>query len=457
MALQARIVTAAMAAGLCFFGIFGTFGRSLAQTAPAPAAPTAAADPQFEQQKAAFEALSEPDRRAIQDGLMWTGHYLGVVDGAFGKRTRDSIVAWQTAVKAPANGVVTTAQLAVLKASAAKAAGAVGFLVVLDERSGIRIGWPTKLLDKRAAGGARIMKADGSITLDLASVSGAAADLPAMYAKLIADAPGRRIAVKLIRPDFFVASGEEAGQKFYARFAKSPAGLARGFTLTYPAADAGFDRIALAVANSFQPFPEGAAAATPATAAVTPAAPPPPVKPPAPVVTGSTGLVIGDHRVISAIAAGCASPSIGGKAAKILREDKDSGLSLLEYDGAAHGETTFAPPSGDLVVLSASGGGIEVADASLIGDRLLAALPAGSDGSPAFDRSGALAALVGRSPPPKLIAGVAVQAPHPLIDSAAIQRFLSAPDAPPATAPPMSSGELAAARRSLVVAISCRT
>jgi peptidoglycan hydrolase-like protein with peptidoglycan-binding domain len=125
MALKARVVTAAIVAGLCLFGTFGPAGLSSAQTTPATP-PPAASDPQFEQQKAAFETLAEADRRAIQDGLMWTGHYLGVVDGAFGKRTRDSIVAWQTAVKAPANGIVTAPQLAALKASAAKAASAAG-------------------------------------------------------------------------------------------------------------------------------------------------------------------------------------------------------------------------------------------------------------------------------------------------------------------------------------------
>ena len=57
----------------------------------APAPPSA--DPLYDSQKAAFEALPEADRKAIQDSLIWSGQYLGVVDGVFGKRTRDAIVA----------------------------------------------------------------------------------------------------------------------------------------------------------------------------------------------------------------------------------------------------------------------------------------------------------------------------------------------------------------------------
>ena len=52
--------------------------------------------------------------------MVWSGHYHGVVDGAFGKRTRDAIVAYQTSVKAPANGLVDAAQLAAMSGRRAK-------------------------------------------------------------------------------------------------------------------------------------------------------------------------------------------------------------------------------------------------------------------------------------------------------------------------------------------------
>ena len=95
--------------------------------------------------------LPEADRRAIQDSLVWSGHYLGVVDGVFGKRTRDAIVAYQTSVKAPANGLVDAAQLAAMTGAAQKARAAVRFQIFTDEKTGVKIGAPLKILDKRVA------------------------------------------------------------------------------------------------------------------------------------------------------------------------------------------------------------------------------------------------------------------------------------------------------------------
>src|SRR5579883_2862196 len=228
-----------------------------AQNASPPAA-AGAADQVFQAQKAAYEALSEADRRAIQDALIWTGDYNGVVDGNFGKRTRDAILAYQADAKTPTTGILDPAALAKLIAAASKAKAAVKFQIVADEKSGVRIGAPLKLLDRRAAlpNGLRLANADGSATLDLASADG---DLAALYARLGADAPGRKATLKLSRPDFFVLSGEEGGHKFYMRYAKAPASWpdpnqVRGFKLTYPAQSSSFDRVAVAIADTFEPF-----------------------------------------------------------------------------------------------------------------------------------------------------------------------------------------------------------
>ncbi len=100
-----------------------------AQSASPPAA-AGAADQVFQSQKAAYEALPEPDRRAIQDALIWTGDYNGVVDGNFGKRTRDAILAYQANIKAPTTGILDPAALARLTAAAGKAKAAVKFQIV---------------------------------------------------------------------------------------------------------------------------------------------------------------------------------------------------------------------------------------------------------------------------------------------------------------------------------------
>jgi peptidoglycan hydrolase-like protein with peptidoglycan-binding domain len=457
-----------------------------AQSAPA-ASPTV--DPQFESQKAAFDALPEADRRAIQDALIWSGQYVGVVDGVFGKRTRDSILAYQASVKAPADGVINAAQLAAMTGAAQKARAAVRFQLLTDEKTGVKIGAPLKILEKRTAndaGGSRLMKADGSIVLDLSSVAGGDAKLAMLFAALTAEAPGRKITLKINRPDFFVVSGEEGGRKIYERMAKAPANssdpnLLRGFRFAYPVGQAGdLDRIGVAIADSFEPFPapgSAPAAGPAATAGATPVAVPTPPSAPGRPFLAATGFLVGPGQVLSAIGADdCSNPTIEGKPAKFLREDRQLGLSLLQGELGA-GATAAAPSFGalgpDLVALSYGAdepGGrvvLNVAAASPLAlnpsethPSLLAPLAKSAGGSPVFDRNGGLVAIIAQSiGDPKLVAGVAPLAPHKAIGVADIQRFLSLTSEAPSKAgedAPRGAGQIAAAERPYVVAISCR-
>ena len=83
-------------------------------------------------------------------------------------------------------------------------------------------------------------------------------NLAALYARLTAETPTRKVAYKAMKPNvFFVVSGQEGARKFYSRFEKNESASPpiRGFTFTYPASAQNFDRVALAVANSFEAFP----------------------------------------------------------------------------------------------------------------------------------------------------------------------------------------------------------
>jgi hypothetical protein len=469
------------------------FWAALALAAAAPAfaraenAPPAAAsaDPNYESQKTAFEALPQADRRAIQDALIWSGHYLGIIDGVFGKRTRDAILAYQASAKAPADGTIDAAQLAAMAAAAQKARAAVRFQVFTDEKTGVKIGAPLKILDKRVpndAGGVRLAKTDGSVALELFNIAGGEAKLGVIFAALTAEADGRKITLKLSRPDFFVVSGEDDGRKFYQRMAKAPAdspdaGKVRGFKFTYPAAQsAELDRIGVAIADAFEPFP----AAAPAPAGTIAAAPTPtPAPAPAPTrpAFAATGLLVAPGQALSAIgAADCPNPTIDGKPAKFMRDDRELGLSLLGLEaagGASVGALSFGTLGPDLVALSysadESGGRVvlNVAAASPLTTArsqahpsVLASLPRQAGGALVFDRMGGLVAIVAQGAgDQKLVAGVAPFAPHVTIPGDAIQRFLALPPdaaAKAASAQPLGAGQIAAAERPFVVAISCR-
>ena len=211
-------------------------------------------------------------------------------------------------------------------AAAQKAHEAAGFQVVSDPKTGARIGAPLKLLS--ALPGAR---------LDFAA--NADADLGALYARLSAATPARKIAYKAIKPDaFFVVSGQDGPVKFYTRFDKNPNANPpmRGFTFAYPASQtATLDRIAIAIANSFEPFPKsaGAPAANAAAPSASSPAPPPPVPQPA-----ATALVVAPGKALTALKADdCPHPTVAGKPVRIERADAATGLAMLAGDFASNG------------------------------------------------------------------------------------------------------------------------
>jgi hypothetical protein len=379
---------------------------ALAQTPPVAPAP---ADPAMAAQKAAFLALPEATRKAAQDALVWLGFYNGVTDGDFGKRTRDAILAFQGSAKAPADGALSAPQLQALLAAAQKARDATGFQVVSDPKSGARIGAPLKLLSAR-----------GGASLDFAS--NADADLGALYARLSAASPTRKIAYKAIKPDaFFVVSGQDGAAKFYTRFDKNTTASPpiRGFTFAYPASQAAqLNRVAIAVANSFEPFPATAPAASAAVSAAAPPAPSsgPPVAVPEPA---ATALVVAPGKALTALKApDCPNPFVAGKPVRIERADPATGLTMLGGDFASNGEAPrLGAPAQDLVVLGFAGQRLTASSASVAGGEarpvVTAAVDKSTSGGPVFDRRGALVGLVAPiADEPKRVGGVALAAPH---------------------------------------------
>ena len=389
---------------------------ALTQTSPAPSAE----DPAMAAQKAAFLALPEATRKAAQEALVWLGLYVGVNDGEFGKGTHNAILAFQANLKSPADGVLSPPSLNALLAAGQKARNAAGVQTVSDPKTGAKIDAPLKLLN--AGGGAR---------LDFAS--NADPDLGALYTRLSATTPARKIAYKAIQPEaFFVVSGQEGPIKFYTRFDENPVANPpiRGFTFAYPASQgAYFDRIAIAVANSFEPFPGSAAprAATATAASPTPSAIPTPAAP-API---ATALVVAPGKALTALKADdCPNPTVGGKAVRIERADAATGLAMLAGDFASNGRAPrLGPPAQDLVILGFSGPLLAASSASFPAARsapiVTAALDKSAGGGPAFDRGGALVGLVAPTAgEPRRVAGVALAAPHALITEDALRPFL---------------------------------
>ncbi|WP_457107911.1 serine protease, partial [Methylobacterium sp. P5_C11] len=413
-----------------------------AQERPVPsrAAPRPApADPAFDAAKGAFESLPEADRKAVQDALVWTGDFNAVVSGAFGRRTFEALKAYRDR-SGGADPLDARGRAALLAAGAA-ARTAARFRSAVDPGTGAVMGVPERLLTKRTAlpAGTRWQSPDGRVTLESRAFPPGTETLDALFEKATAPLPGRKVTYKLRRPDTLVVTAETGPGLSYIRYASGPQGV-RGFLLGYDRALAPeVDRLVIAVANAFTPFPDPAAAqaapgpsgpaAAPPLRAAGPQVPVPqasvpqvplpraPAQPgPAALTAASAvgaGLTVAPGRVLTAAAVieGCANLRVGSAPARVLATDP-AGLALLDGPGAPAplrpATRTEPVGAGDgLIALAPGPDGIQAAPGEARGDDLLSALQPGSGGAPVLDRAGALVGLVARYPAaPRRVAGV---------------------------------------------------
>jgi hypothetical protein len=467
--------------------LLGTMaGTAAAQTPPAPPpsappparAKPAAPDPAFEAARAAFEALPEAERKGLQDALVWTGDYNSVVNGTFGRRSYEALQAY--AKRSGGTGLPDAAGRAALLKEGAAARAAARFAVKPDPASGVVLGVPERMLPKRSPqpGGTRWQSADGRITLETKSYPAGETGLEAVFARITAPSPDRRVTYKLLRPDFLVVTAETGTGKSYIRYAAGEAGL-RGLTLGYDKALAGeVDRLAIAIANSFVPFPDAAPATAAAPVATAVPAPTPPPVPGPRAAPAATGLLVAPGRVLTSAAAlsGCRAPLVAGQPAR-TGAGATAELLILET-GALPGRAAITPSvrghalAGSEAVAALAidaEGGVAVAPGEVIfgeailGEaagitRIAAPLQPGAGGAPVLDRSGALAGLVATVPSrPRLVAGILPPARYGLVPAATLADFLGA--AGLRTARQKEAGTLGAAAATLagaVVPITCQ-
>lgn len=442
--------------------------------APAPAAAPAAApqkpaDPRLGAAQTAFEALPEAERKAIQDDLIWAARYTGGTSGSFGTLTFGAITGFQAERKLPQDGILSPPQRKVLAEAAARARKEAGFIAAPDGASGARIGVPTALLSSKAAntlGGMRWQDKAARVTLDTASYP-ASENLQQMFDKAtLANVPGRKITYKLIRPDFFVISGETAEGKFYRRVARGADGTLRGFSIGYAKADAAvIDRYVIAIAASFDPFPGAApaVATAPTGGAAHTAQPVVPAPPPAPTMRILTGYAVRDGMVVTSARAlsACKSLSIGPARLPARRSGEAAEeLAALDAPGVKASPLPFAtgPASEGAVLFLGEEREVIAAPARFVaGTPVLidAALQPGGAGGLVFDRHGALLGLVAGDPGAKIkVAGVVPAARYPLGSVTALAGFGGA-GAGAAASEALTTGAIARTYRAALMPISC--
>jgi Putative peptidoglycan binding domain len=216
------------------------------------------------------------DITQVQEMLLWTGHYDGIVTGTANDYTLDAIKAFQRSLGHAPTGQLSAAELNQLGNKANQLKTRAGFQVIYDPSTGIRIGMPLGMVSGKNATkwGSNWASSDNGMDIDtLRFVGGPSLD--ELYRKLTTIS-GRKLRYSPLRSDWFVLEGQDSdGRQMYVR-AMARGDEVRAFSATYERSykDRAFPAI-MAMSASFQPF-----AASPQA----PSAPDtgPPSRPPSP-------------------------------------------------------------------------------------------------------------------------------------------------------------------------------
>jgi peptidoglycan hydrolase-like protein with peptidoglycan-binding domain len=370
-------------------------------TARAKAKPVATVPirPALQKPEDTAKALGQAERLALQSDLAWVGQYNGAITGDVSERMVNAIKEFQKSRGAKQTGVLNSQERGILADTAKKKQESVGWKIVTDPGTGVRLGIPTKLVPQQAsdANGTKWTSPTGTIQIQLARRK-EAGPVTAKLAEREKKEPGRNIDYTVVKPDFFVLSGLQGLKKFYLR------GTFRGdevriLTILYDqATENTVEPVVIAMSSAFNAFPAAVQAAGP---------------PPRKTVEYGTGVVVGDDGAIIAdrqITDGCLTVAIAGFGnADRVAEDKEHDLALLRIYGArglkaldlAHAATRTTLDLTGIADPQNQGGGAAVTSvkasvAQLGGGSDIALTPApalGFSGAPAQDGDGKFAGI----------------------------------------------------------------
>ena len=426
-------------------GALAPAGAASQPADPRPAAPSplaTAAAPELEAAKVAWEARPEAERRAIQTSLLWTGDYTGAVDGTFGRMTFEAIRAFQTRNRVTPDGVPDPTLVDLLARAERARRETVGFALVDDAATGVRLGVPAKLVGKaaKAEGGSRWASKDGRIEIRSYALPGQ--DLGKLFERLKAEGPGHKVGYAVLRTDWFVVADTVGTKRGYNRFERVGDGV-RGFIVySDPAVGPDFDRVVLAIAASFLAEPGKAptpAETTPGTPQPKPAEPAKTAEPPkaaetVPVATGvaATGLLVAPGRalVVAGAVDACRTITVSGKPAAVAGLDDGRAVALLSWADATAVPplrlAEAAPKPGEPLALPTRSGTTSlVVSGTATATGVFAPLQRGGFSAPAIDASGRVVGLVAAAPDEKrTVAGLVPAAAYPLVPAATLAAFV---------------------------------
>lgn len=445
-----------------------------AQTAPVPPPTAVPVDPVLAASRVAFEALAEAERKAIQDDLVWASSYRGTVDGGFGRGTYAALMEFERAARRAPDGILDADERKALAQLAEAGRRAVGWRVVDEPDIGARIGYPARMLNARRPSPTRVLFSSdgGALVLNVQRVAGGVDGLAPLYEQMKAEQPGRKVTYAVLRPTWFVLTAEAGGRRTYRRFAQTLAGPV-GFTFAYDAGFADGERLAVAIANAFQPLADAAAAAPrPVTVETVKPAAVPVVEPPAAGLVAASAYAIAPGRAITAavVARACKTLTVRGKPVRVASVKGE--VAMIEgIDGSTFvADVSLKPSAGgsDAVVALLRGpNATMVATGTLLGSpsvgaaapRVLLAATRGIVGAPVFDRAGELVGLVGGpETEPRSVGSVAPEMALPLVSARVVGEALGwsqGSETPQSGAALLTAGEIMRLRGASLVPMTC--
>src|SRR5262249_23946814 len=205
---------------------------------------------------AAYAAMPEAERRAIQADLIWTSDYSGLVERDFGDTAVAAVKAFQQRNSGKETGILNPDERAKLAASARAKQQSADWRLVTASATGARLGVPAKFAPQTEPGGSGTYwhSSRGEVKVQTFRTTGTT--LAAAYEQARKQPANREVDYHVLKPDFFVVSGMEGGvKKFYMR-GEIKNDEVRGVTIRYDKAMEGiFDHIAVAMTNAFVGFP----------------------------------------------------------------------------------------------------------------------------------------------------------------------------------------------------------
>jgi peptidoglycan hydrolase-like protein with peptidoglycan-binding domain len=280
--------------------------------------------PALQKPEETANAMAQAERLALQSDLAWIGQYNGAITGDVSERMVKAIKEFQNTRGGKQTGVLNAQERGILADTAKKRQENVGWKIVTDPGTGVRLGIPTKLVPQQAsdANGTKWTSPTGTVQIQLARRKEAGPTTVKLAEREKKEAE-RKIDYTVVKPDFFVLSGLRGLKKFYVR-GSFKGDEVRILTILYDQAmENTVEPVVIAMSSAFNAFPAGAQVAGP---------------PPRKTVEYGTGVVVSDDGAIVTdrqITDGCLAVAIAGFGnADRVAEDKEHDLALLRIYGA---------------------------------------------------------------------------------------------------------------------------